>query len=136
MSWNARGQAVTLQLGLAALVAGAELAVGPTLPPCATRPTMPPGRSPPVAAAPPEACAAALPLAPLSSAPQGAMPDEAAWREILELRREHGTLLNGAIWQAPDTPNADGDGMGDAAGWEEAAFGQALRQVMDAAAPR
>ncbi len=139
MPWDVPIRAVILQLGLVALVASAEAIRGPTIPPCPTRQTASPTT-----------------LAPLSDATnvaefdsdeanaihpaQGNFTDpsaaDAAWREILELRRTHGGLLQGALWHDPDHPGVLGAGDADATDWEEAEFSRALRQVIGAPATR
>jgi hypothetical protein len=117
------------------LVAGIELAVGPTLPPCSPRLTAPVTALGPAAVAADVVGSGPSDLRPVQPA-QDRLGDDAAWREILELRREHGGLLEDALWHEPENPALPGPAAANAAGWEEAEFGRALRQVMDGARRR
>lgn len=127
MSWSTLSRAVTLQLLLAMAVVGVELARGP-LPALSGRvgaaaPPLPPAPAAPV-------LEPVIPAAFPSPAGGGPLADEAV-REILALRREHGGLLNAALWQVPEGTD-DASDPADDAGWEEAEFSRALQRVMRA----
>ncbi len=134
MMGGTRCRAVALQLVLAALVAGVELIRGPTLPP--RSPTTPRASDDPRPDGAASSVTPAIPGALSPPAAVGVMADDAAWREIIALRREGGGLLKSALWRESDAPGAPGTAADDAAAWEEAEFSQALRRVLNAAATR